>query len=77
MPVHTAWDLGVDHATVLWLYHTLRSGEIRFSAAKQLGLTFQVRPDLSFADGINAVRLTLPKCYFDEQKCAPGLESLR
>jgi hypothetical protein len=65
-----------------WAPHDIQvrdfgTGKSRLSAAKQLGLTFQVCPDPSFADGINAVRLTLPKCYFDEQKCANGLESLR
>jgi hypothetical protein len=29
------------------------------------------------ADGINAVMMILPRCFFDEKKCANGLKSLR
>jgi phage terminase large subunit len=32
---------------------------------------------LSVADGIAAVRAIFPKCYFDREKCADGLQSLR
>ena len=34
-------------------------------------------PNLGVQDGIQAVRLTIPKCYFDADKCADGIESLR
>jgi phage terminase large subunit len=53
------------------------TGKSRIVAAKALGLTFDVVPDLSFADGVNAVRLLLPRCWFDATKCAVGIESLR
>src|SRR5262249_1766556 len=52
-------------------------GKSRLEVARGLGLTFEVVPNLDFADGINAVRLLLPRCYFDQTKCAVGLESLR
>ena len=29
------------------------------------------------ADGINAVRLTLARCWFDAERCARGLEALK
>jgi hypothetical protein len=29
------------------------------------------------ADGINAVRTILPRCYFDAQKCAKGIDALK
>jgi phage terminase large subunit len=29
------------------------------------------------ADGINAARTVFPNCYFDREKCADGLQSLR
>lgn len=32
---------------------------------------------LSVADGIAAVRAIFPKCFFDREKCADGLQSLR
>ena len=28
-------------------------------------------------DGINAVRVVLPKCWFDASKCARGIEALK
>jgi hypothetical protein len=28
-------------------------------------------------DGINAARLTIPRCWFDKDKCKDGLEALR
>jgi hypothetical protein len=31
----------------------------------------------SVADGINAVRMVLPRCYFDAAKCAKGIHALR
>ena len=34
-------------------------------------------PDLSVQDGIQAVRMVLPKCYFDEDNCEEGIEALR
>jgi phage terminase large subunit len=34
-------------------------------------------PDLSVQDGIQAARLTLPRCWFDSVKCKDGIEALR
>lgn len=34
-------------------------------------------PDHSVEDGINAARLTIPLCWFDEEACSVGLEALR
>ena len=28
-------------------------------------------------DGVNAARLSIPKCWFDREKCRDGLEALR
>lgn len=43
-----------------------------------LGMTnMGIVPDLSVQDGIQAVRQTLPRCYFDEAKCRDGIEALR
>jgi phage terminase large subunit len=36
-----------------------------------------IAPPLSKVDGINAVRLVLPNCYFDESECEDGLNALR
>jgi phage terminase large subunit len=41
------------------------------------GVKARVCPNLSVQDGIQAVRLMLPRCYFDKDKCAEGIEALR
>ncbi len=38
--------------------------------------TVTVTPRVPVADGINAVRQTLPQCYFDKANCADGLDCL-
>ena len=43
-----------------------------------LGLqNMAIVPDLSLQDGIQAVRKTLPICWFDEKRCYEGIEALR
>jgi phage terminase large subunit len=41
------------------------------------GRSVRVVPRLSVSDGINAARTIFNRCYFDEQKCEEGLQSLR
>ena len=53
------------------------TGKSRLEAARELGIRFRVVPNLRVDDGIEAVRNTLPKCYFDEDKCSHLIESLR
>jgi len=38
---------------------------------------FQIVPDLGVQDGIQAVRLMLPRVWFDDEKCREGIEALR
>jgi hypothetical protein len=52
-------------------------GVTRLDKAAQLGVHFEVAPDLSIADGINAVRTVLPLCWFDESRCSEGLAALQ
>ena len=54
----------------------LGTGKSRLEVAAQFGIAFKVTPKLSLADGIDAVRRLLPRCYFDEGKCATGIEGL-
>jgi len=123
LPVHTAWDLGINDSTAIWFaqvyrggavnvidyyensgvgldhyaevlrkkdYHwgdhlaphdievrELGSGKSRLETAFSLGIRFRVIPKMKVADGINAARMMIPKCYFDRDKCAEGLEMLR
>jgi hypothetical protein len=51
-------------------------GETRKQAAAKLGLQFEIAPKLPPADGIEAVRKVLPRCVFDEERCAHGLTAL-
>jgi phage terminase large subunit len=123
MPVHTAWDLGVNDATAIWFAQTYRggavhiidyyensgvgldhyaevlnrkdfvygdhlaphdievrelgSGKSRLETALSLGIRFKVVPRMKVADGINATRMLLPKCFFDRDKTQDGLDMLR
>ena len=55
----------------------LGTGKSRLEIAKELGINFQVAKQLSLHDGINAARMLLPRCYFDEAKCGKGIEALQ
>lgn len=55
----------------------LGSGRSRLETARELGIHFQVAPRASLEDGINAVRMLLPKCWFDAERCAKGIETLQ
>lgn len=44
---------------------------------KALGRKVVIVPRASVTNGINAVRSVFPNCYFDQEKCADGLQSLR
>lgn len=54
------------------------SGRRRIDSFYKLGLrNLHVVPRVPIQDGINAVRQILPRCYFDETRCADGIECLR
>lgn len=53
------------------------SGLSRLETARNLGIHFQIAPKLSIEDGINAVRLTLGRCYFDKVLTDLGVEALK
>lgn len=54
----------------------LGTGKSRLEVAKSFGIHFKVTPKLTIADGIDAVRRLLPRCWFDEAKCEAGIEGL-
>ena len=54
----------------------LGSGKSRKQILEEHGLNVQVAPRLSVADGIQAVRQILPRCWFDK-KTESGLDSLK
>jgi hypothetical protein len=55
----------------------LSTGKSRLEIAQSLGITFHVTPQHKLEDGINAARMMFPRCYFDQAKCQPGLETLQ
>jgi len=55
----------------------LGTGKSRLEIARSLGIRFAIAPNIPVQDGINAVRALLPACWFDERRCAPGIEALR
>jgi phage terminase large subunit len=55
----------------------LSNGRSRREVAKALGINFQIAPNVALEDGIHALRLLLPRCWFDETKCKAGLEALQ
>jgi len=55
----------------------LGPGVSREETARKLGVRYRMTPNISVADGIDRARIMLPRCWFDEEKCAAGLEALR
>src|SRR6266568_1426787 len=54
------------------------TGKSRLEVLESLGLkNLQLAPMHRLEDGINAVRVFLPKCWFDAEKCARGIDALK
>lgn len=58
------------------------TGKTRVEMARELGIKFEVTPRITggekgeVEEGINAVRMLLPRCWFDEKNCEAGLDAL-
>ena len=66
----------------IWLPHDARAKSLQTgkSIIEQFlanGIRPNLVPEMSLQDGIEAARLTIPSCYFDEEACYEGLEHLR
>ncbi len=55
----------------------LGTGKSRKEVLEGLGVKVTVCPNIPVADGIQAVRMLLPTCWFDAAKCKDGIEALR
>lgn len=53
------------------------TGKSRLEVGRSLGMKMRIARKLPVDDGINAVRILIPKMWFDENKCARGIEALR
>ena len=53
------------------------SGYTRREVANNLGIRFRVAPRLPLEDGIHAVKMVLPRCKIDADKCSELLIALR
>lgn len=52
------------------------TGMSRIETARSHGITFFPLKMMGIEDGIHAARMIFPRCYFDEVKCAAGIEAL-
>ena len=64
-----------------WLPHDAEHKNMTGKSVKDImetmGLPVRITPKLSVADGINAARMLMNRCYIDQTKCAEGLQALR
>lgn len=65
-----------------WAPHDIQvkefgSGRSRLEAASTLGINFNIAPHVPLEDGIHAVRMLFPRCYFDQARCQAGLDALQ
>lgn len=54
----------------------LGTGISRLEKARQLGINFEVAPDVSIMDGIETVRSAFSKLWIDQKNCAPLIKAL-
>ena len=64
-----------------WAPHDIRvrelsTGKSRLETAASLGIKFEIVPDIPVKDGIDAARLLLATCWFDETKTEAGRNAL-
>lgn len=55
----------------------LGTGRTRVEVLRSHGIVPKVLPLERVEDGIEAARTVLPRCWFDEKRCATGIEALR
>jgi len=56
--------------------HSFSTGVTRRDMAARLGINFIISPKLHVADGIEASKVALSKCYIDENKCFKLVKNL-
>jgi phage terminase large subunit len=66
----------------IWLPHDARAKHLGSrrtieETVRNAGYRVEITPNISKTDGVNAARMIFPNCWFDEEKCDEGLQSLR
>jgi len=67
----------------LWLPHDAENKTLAANGrsieeiVRSMGFKTKIIPKVPVADSINAARTIFPKCYFDRENCADGLQCLR
>ena len=67
----------------LWLPHDAENKTLAANGrsieeiVRSMGFKTKIIPKVPIADSINAARTIFPKCYFDRENCADGLQCLR
>ena len=66
----------------IWLPHdarakTLQTGRSTAEQFRDAGFPITIAPNLKVQQGIDAARLVMNHCWFDEEKCSDGIEALR
>lgn len=56
--------------------HHFSAQKSAFEIAREAGIYFNLVPEMSFMDGVNAARMLLPRCCFESPACDVGIESL-
>lgn len=71
-----AYNYGRHIAPPDIMVRELGSGRSRYEVAADLGIRFDVAPVQSLEDGIHAVRMLLPRMYFDKERTRAGVQAL-
>jgi hypothetical protein len=58
-------------------HRELGTGKSRIETASTLGIEFGVAPNIPVKDGIDAVRMTFNRMWFDKRRCAIGIDALK
>lgn len=74
--IENSWIYGDHYAPHDIRQREFTSGISRLDTAAALGINFLITQDVSIEDGIELARSMIPKCYFDEKRCAQGIKCL-
>jgi len=55
----------------------LGTGRSRIEVAGELGIAFDIAPNIPVKDGVDAVRMVLNRCWFDKRKTELGRDALK